>query len=153
LVIGRVIKRVRQGHLVEVERQIVQGQPYQVAALIAQSQGGLVLNTSYIERFNATLRQRWSNLTRRSRQLARQLPTLNWGMYLVGTLYNFCTPHRELRLANFDQPELGRWRERTPAMAAGITDHLWSIGELLRYKVAPPPYQPPKRRGRPPKLT
>ncbi len=150
LVIGRVIKRVRAKHLVEVERTIVRGQPAQVADLLCRSQGGVLLNTSFIERFNATLRQRLANLTRRSRYAAHKIETLSNGMYLVGSIYNWCVPHRELRQPNWDQPDQPRWKERTPAMASGLTDHIWNVAELLKYKVAPTPYVPPKRRGRPP---
>jgi len=63
-------------------------------------------------------------------------------MYLVGTVYNFCTPHRSLQQDK---------QERTPAMAAGLTRHIWTVGELLCYQVAPPPFVAPKRRGRKPK--
>jgi hypothetical protein len=70
-------------------------------------------------------------------------------MYLIGCPYNWCWPHHELRVHLPDQPGVRRWRERTPAIAAGLTDHLWSVHELLTYKVAPAPWVPPKRRGRP----
>jgi len=46
-----------------------------------------------------------------------------------------------------------KWQERTPAMAAGLTDHPWTMHELLRYQVPLPAWVPPKRRGRPPKAT
>jgi len=62
-------------------------------------------------------------------------------MFLVGTVYNFCTLHQSLTK---DKPP------RTPAMAAGLTEYIWSRGELLSYRIAPPSYVPPKRRGRPP---
>jgi hypothetical protein len=103
---------------------------------------GQVLSTAYIERLNATFRQRLSGLCRRTRCLLRSETTLSAGMYLVGTVYNFCTPHQSLRQDK--QPT-------TPAMAAGLTGHPWSVGELLRYQVAPPPLVAPKRRGRKPK--
>ena len=121
------------------------------AELISASQGGLYLNTSYIERFNATLRERLGSLTRKCRHAARRVEALETGMYVVGTVYNFCVAHRELRVANYDRPEQGRWQQRSPAMASGLSDHIWSIAELLKYKVVPPPFVPPKRRGRPPK--
>ncbi len=73
-------------------------------------------------------------------------------MFLVGTAYNFVWSHDSLRLPN-DRPG-HKWRERTPAMAAGLTDHPWTMDELLRYQVPPAPWvasPPPKRRGRPPK--
>ncbi|MDQ2938593.1 MAG: hypothetical protein M3R67_14000, partial [Acidobacteriota bacterium] len=100
-----------------------------------------------IERLNATFRERLAPLARRSRALARHTLTLQHGMYLIGTVYNFCTPHASLRLA---APGAGlRGMQRTPAMAAGITDHCWSVRELLSYHVPPPRWTPPKQRGRP----
>src|SRR5919202_1576034 len=75
----------------------------------------------------------------RCRALARHTLTLHEGMFLVGTVYNFCTPHASLSSA----------QKTTPAMAAGITDHCWTIGELLSFHVPLSPWAPPKRRGRP----
>ena len=71
--------------------------------------------------------------------LARRTVTLQHGMSLLGTVYNFCTPHASLRAAG----------ATTPAMAAGITDHCWSVHALLSYHVPPPRWTPPKQRGRP----
>jgi transposase-like protein len=146
VVIGQVIKRHRARRLVEVEARLVQGTKEQQEALSLPEQK---LHSSYIERLNATFRARLHGLVRRGRALYYQEATLQTGMYLVGTCYNFCSFHHSLRQ---EQPE-GRhkWKERTPAMAAGITDHRWSLQELLTYKIAPSPYVPPKRRGRKPK--
>ncbi len=69
-------------------------------------------------------------------------------MWLVGTVYNFCWAHRSLRLVG-DAAAERRWVERTPAQAAGLTDHRWSLYELLLFAV--PPATVPKRRGRQPK--
>ena len=146
VVIGQVIKRHRAKRLVEVEARLVQGKEEQRQALSLPDQK---LHSSYIERINATFRARLHGLVRRGRGLYRQEAPLQSGMYLVGTFYNFCTFHDSLR----QECPAGRrkWRERTPAMAAGITDHCWSPPELLTYKIAPPPWVPPKRRGRKPK--
>ncbi|MDP9379919.1 MAG: hypothetical protein M3Q29_07175 [Chloroflexota bacterium] len=73
-------------------------------------------------------------------------------MWLVGCCYNFCWPHHSLRRETPAGSE-HKWLERTPAMAAGLTNHIWSIEELLRYQVPLPEWVPPKRRGRPPKQT
>ena len=146
LVIGQVIKRHRAKRLVEVDARLIQGNEVQRQALSLADQK---LHSSYIERINATFRARLHGLVRRGRALYRQEPTLQTGMYLVGTFYNFCTLHDSLRQQG---PAGGRkWVERTPAMAAGLTDHCWSSAELLTYKVAPPPWSPPKKRGRKPK--
>jgi hypothetical protein len=81
--------------------------------------------------------------------LYHQEASLQSGMYLVDTFYNFCTFHDSLR----QEPPTGRhkWAERTPAMAAGITDHCWRPAELMTFKLAPTPWVLPKRRGRKPK--
>ncbi len=149
--IAQVIKR-RAGGILEIERRIVQGAEKMVQRLLHESQGGGCLNTSYIERLNATFRQRLACLTRRTRALARTPCLLEQGMYLVGCVYNFCTPHQSLRLKLYLDSYCYRWVKRTPAMAAGLTGYCWSVMDLLCCKVPPPPYVPAKRRGQPPKL-
>lgn len=149
LYIGTVIKRTVKKRVVEVTRRMAQGSAKRAAVLLRRSVGGTVLNTAFIERFNATMRQRLATLTRKCRHAARRLEALHAGRYLVGCCYNLCWPHDQLRERNQDQPGQPRWRLRTPALAAGLTDHIWRVQELLGYKVAPAPWVPPKRRGRP----
>jgi transposase-like protein len=146
IVIGQVIKRHRARRLVQVEARLVAGTPEQREALSLPEQK---LHSSYIERINATFRARLHGLVRRGRGLYYQQASLDAGMYLVGSFYNFCTYHDSLR----QECPGGRckWSERTPAMASGITDHWWCPAELLTYKTVPPPWVPPKRRGRKPK--
>jgi len=140
VLIAQVVKRDERRCVVATERRIVDGTPARVETLRRRSQGGGVSNTAYIERLNATFRARLASLTRRGRALARRTLTLQHGMYLIGTVYNFCTPHESLCVAGSRQ---------TPAMAAGITNHCWTIRELLAFHVPPPRWTPPKRRGRP----
>ena len=140
LVIGQVVKQVQRRRVVGVVRRLAHGTGELAQRLIAQTQGDGVLNTAYIERLNATFRARLAVLVRRTRGTARREQRLHTGMYLLGTVYNFCTYHDSLTLRPAGQ--------RTPAMAAGITDHCWSVAELLRQRVPPPRWQPPKRRGR-----
>jgi hypothetical protein len=147
LCIAQVVKRYAQRRVVDIERRSVDGTPARVETLRRRSHGAGVINTAYIERLNATFRERLSSLTRRGRALARHTLTLQHGMYLIGTVYNFCTPHASLRLATLGVG--GQCLQRTPAMAAGITDHCWSVRELLSYPVPPPRWTPPKPRGRP----
>jgi hypothetical protein len=150
ILIGQVIKRYAQGHVVEVVRRMAQGTWDHALALLAQSGGGRMLNVAYIERLNATFRMRLASLARRTRNPVRQTKTLHAAMYLVGCIYNFCTEHDSLRIPGI----LGgrhKWLPRTPAMATAITDHCWTVEELLCYRVPPPAWVPPKRRGRPPK--
>lgn len=71
-------------------------------------------------------------------------------MWLVGTAYNFCWAHESLRLRAIGGGR--KWQQRTPAMAAGLTDHVWTLEELLRYRVLPVEAAPPPRRSRPPNV-
>jgi len=140
VLIAQVVKRYERRRVVETERRIIDGTPARVETLRRRSQGDGVINTAYIERLNATFRARLAALTRRGRALARRTVTLQHGMYLIGTVYNFCTPHASLAHASGGT---------TPAMAAGITDHCWTVQELLSFHVPPPRWTPPKQRGRP----
>jgi len=139
VLIAQVVKRYERRRVVATERRIVDGTPTRVETLRRRSQGNGVINTAYIERWNATVRERLAPLARRCRALARQTLTLHEGMFLVGTVYNFCTPHESLNAV----------QKTTPAMAAGITDHRWTMHELLSWHVPPPRWTPPKQRGRP----
>ena len=140
LVIGQVVKQYVGKRVVGVTRRLRQGTSALAERLIAQTPGCQVLNTAYIERLNGTFRARLAPLARRTHHLVHRKELLHAGMYLVGALYNFCTAHASLTLADGQQ--------RTPAMAAGITDHCWSVQELLWHRVPPPRWEPPKRRGR-----
>ena len=144
---AQVIKRYERRRVAAVARRLKYGAAEQAETLRHKAHEGGVLNTAFIERLNATFRQRLTSLVRRTRALARRTLTIEQGMWLVGTLYNFCTPHESLRVRQATG-ETPRWTERTPAMAAGLTDHCWSVKELLSYRVPPPRWEPPKRRGR-----
>lgn len=140
--IGTVIKHTKKRRVVEITRQMAHGVLVQAEKVLQCSQGGTVLNTAFIERLNATFRERLASLTRKSRHAARRLLALETGMYLIGCSYNFCFPHHELSKAKH------KGSPCTPAMAAGLTDHIWSIWELLSYRMAPPPWVPSKQPGR-----
>lgn len=142
VVIGQVVKRYERRRVVGIERRLVQGSWSLLERLVDRTQGGGgVLNTAYIERLNATFRARLAVLVRRSRGLARRHRRLHAGMYLVGTVYNFCAYHASLSTT-------ASGPSRTPAMAAGLTSHRWSMAEVLEYRVPGARWRPPKRRGR-----
>src|SRR5213595_2286195 len=128
VLIAQVVERYERRRVVETDRRLVDGTPARVETLRRRSQGDGVINTAYIERLNATFRERLAPLARRCRALARQTLTLEHGMYLVGTVYNFCTYHASL----------SQVQRTTPAMAAGITDHCWTLHELLAFHVPLP---------------
>jgi transposase-like protein len=149
IAIVQVVKQRVEGVLT-VDRRIVQGGKEMVERLIKTTQKGKGgINTAFIERLNATFRQRLNNLVRRTRTLARRPETLVAGMYIVGCFYNFCDFHHSLRL-KLSVGSFGyRWVPRTPAIAAKLTDHQWTPAELFAFKVPPPRWKPPVQRGRP----
>ena len=146
LYIGTVIKHTMKRRITEVVRRMNYGQWRKAKKLMKASKGGKKLNTSFIERLNGTFRERLASLTRRCRHAASKIETVHTGIYLIGCTYNFCLAHHELSKSlskgGFSQPF-------TPAMASGITDHIWSFLELMTYKVPPPPLPISKKRGRP----
>jgi len=145
--IVQVVKRYVGGRLESIERRVVQGSAEKIEALRHKVAGGGVLNTAFIERLNSTFRSHISPLCRRTRAQAQQTARLHCAMYLTGAVYNFCLEHTALRMPGLIGGH--KWLARTPAMAAGLTDHCWTMEELLNYHVPPPRWSPPKQRGRP----
>ena len=148
--LGQVIKHQEKRRVVGVTQRVVLGTAAAITAVLLATGTGTGINTAYIERLNATFRGAMTPLVRRGRALARTEGSLQAGMFLVGCAYNFCWEHESLRLET-GQPGGRKWQPRTPAMAAGLTDHQWTMTELLSHRVPPPPRVAPKRRGRPPK--
>ena len=143
LLIATVIKHTKHQRVVEITRRMTQGPIERAQELLTHSQGGTVLNTAFIERLNATFRERLATLTRRCRHAAQRLEALETGMYLIGCVYNWCVVHDELSSSkHFGTPT-------TPAMAAGLTARRWSLKEVLLFQVAPAAWVEPKRQGRP----
>jgi hypothetical protein len=148
--LGQAVKQYAQRRVTGVVHRVVCGTAAAIDATLVATHGGTVINTAYIERLNATFRAHLAPLVRRGRALARTTRVLTAGMYLVGCAYNLCWAHDSLRLAAGPGAPT-KWIERTPAMAAGSTDHRWTMAELLHYHVPLPAWVAPKRRGRPPK--
>lgn len=137
LVIGQVVKQRADGRVVGVTRRIAHGTRRWARRLL----GAGTIQTAYIERLNGTFRARLAALARRTRASGRSVARLEragalWAGWLLGAVYNFCTPHGSLATG------------QTPAMAAGISDHCWSMDELLHYRVPPARWQPPTKWGR-----
>ena len=145
LLIGQVIKRYEKRRVVGVGSiRVMRGTAEAIAGVLSKTRTGTVINTAYIERLNATFRGALAPLVRRGRAISHLETTLTAGMYLVGCAYNFCWCHRSLRLPAA-QGSARLWSERTPAMAAGLTDHRWTMAELLHHQVPLPPWVPPRR--------
>jgi len=132
-----------------IVRRVVVGTEATVDAALAASHGGSAINTAYIERLNATLRERLAPLVRRRRAPAQSAALVEGGLHLLRLAYNYCWTHESLRLRAIGTGR--RWLERTPAMAAGLVDRPYALDELLRMPAHPIPLTAPAapRRGRP----
>jgi hypothetical protein len=102
-------------------------------------------HTAFIERVNLSIRQHVAAVGRRVSTLCKGEDGLRQQLALYHTYYNFCLPHVSLRQA-LPQPESTHgtgsakiWRPCTPAMAAGLTDQVWTLREVLRFRVPPWP--------------
>ncbi len=150
LALVQVVKQ-RTAGVLQINRWVVQGSVAAIQRLITATQGAGGINTAFIERLNATFRQRTAGLARRTRHLVHDAAPLTASMYLVGCLYNFCDPHQSLRVKLWLNEWRYHWIPRTPAIAAGLTEHIWTPTEVFNFKVPPPRWAPPQQRGRPSK--
>lgn len=136
---GQVDKRREGGRLVEVRRQIVLGSADSIAQILEADGCGSQINTSYVERDNLTSRQSNGRLVRKTLSHSKKKLYLQRQLDLEDAVFNFVRPHAALRLKLAEPGLYGRqWEQRTPAMLAGLTDHIWSLEELLSYRLPPP---------------
>jgi IS1 family transposase len=137
------IKTMRRRRLVDVKHRVVFGTLEAVQQVLAAC--GWQINTAFVERINLSIRQHVAAVGRRVSTLCKGEDGLRQQLALYHTYYNFCLPHTSLRLP-LPQPEAThgtgttkRWQPRTPAMAAGLTDHVWTLREVLLFRVPPWP--------------
>ncbi|MGE3536638.1 MAG: helix-turn-helix domain-containing protein [Candidatus Tectimicrobiota bacterium] len=138
---AQVVKRREGGRMVHVSTRVVFGTPEAVAARLAHSPVSSTVNTSFVERDNLTQRQSNRRLTRRTNGFSKDLTWFEKQLWLSLAYYHLVLPHQSLR-ERLPMPEPTRgtgsprtWRPVTPAMAAGLTDHIWTTSELLAYRV------------------
>src|SRR5574341_2618173 len=92
---------------------------------------GSQINTSYVERDNLTSRQSNGRLVRKTLSHSKKVRFLECQIALEDAIYNFVRPHSALRVKLSRPRAYGRkWKPRTPAMVAGLTDHIWTLEEL-----------------------
>jgi hypothetical protein len=94
-------------------------------------------HTAYVERTHLTSRQMNGRMVRETLSFFKELDILQASCAWEDSVYNLTRPVRTLRIEVSDSQR--KWKQRCPAMAAGLTDHLWTIEELLRTVVAPTP--------------
>jgi hypothetical protein len=143
LLYAQVIKTTRWRRLVRVTRRVVFGTREAVEQVLAAC--GWQINTSFVERLNLTIRQHVAAVGRRVSTLCQGEDGVRQQLAVYHVYYNFCLPHASLRQP-LSQPEPTKgsgsakiWRPYTPAMAAGLTDRVWTLREVLLYRVPPWP--------------
>jgi IS1 family transposase len=143
LLYAQVVKTVRRRRLVDVQHRVVFGTLSAVQQVLAVH--GWQINTAFIERVNLSMRQHVAAVGRRVSTLCKGEDGLRQQLALYHVYYNFCLPHTSLRLP-LPQPEsthgngsAKRWQAQTPAMVAGLTDHVWTLREVLLFRVPPWP--------------
>jgi hypothetical protein len=128
-----VRKRRQKGRVVEVVRTLVFGTLYRLGGLLKRSTASTTINTSFVERTNGTDRHQDSRKRRKTCAFSKDLAMHRAASYFIGYTYNFCWPVRTLRVREAEGP----WQARTPAMAAGLSDHVWSTKEWITYPAKP----------------
>jgi hypothetical protein len=143
LLYAQVVKTYRRRHMVGVTHRVVFGTALAIEQILAAC--GWTLNTAFVERLNLDIRQRVAAIGRRVNTLCRGADSLLNQLVLFQVYHNFVLPHASLRQPLLvpeptnDRGSARVWQPRTPAMAAGLTNHVWTLREVLCYRVPPWP--------------
>jgi hypothetical protein len=129
LVYATVRKERKKGRVVSIRRSIVLGDEPTVEALLKASVCSRTINTSFVERRHGTDRGQNARKSRRSYRFSKDWEVHVAMSYFTAYRSNFCWPVRTLRT----KAEDGRWQQRTPAMAAGLADHVWTLEEWINF--------------------
>jgi len=141
---ARAIKqRDANGRLLAIQEEITWGDPEAVWQRLDPEGEGRHISTYCVERDNLTSRLHNSRLTRKSLRFSKQRYMLEAAVALEDAYFNFCLPHDTLK-QRLDPPQLTKgkgspkkWKPHTPMMAEGLTDHVWTLEELLSFRVPP----------------
>jgi len=143
LLYAQVVKTVRRRRLVRVRHRVVFGTLEAVKQVLSTC--GWQINTAFIERVNLTIRQHVAAVGRRVNTLCKGEDGVRQQLALYQSYYNFCLPHASLRqplplpLPTNGTGSAKQWRPQTPTMAAGLTERVWTLREVLMFRVPPWP--------------
>src|SRR6266702_475504 len=138
---AQVVKSYRRRRIVGLKHRVVFGSWLAIEQVLATC--GWTINTAFVERLNLDIRQRVAAIGRRVNTVCQGEAGLRDQLTLFQVYHNFVLPHASLRqacaepMATAGRGSAKRWRPCTPAMAAGLTDHVWSLKEVLLYRVPP----------------
>jgi hypothetical protein len=127
----QMVKQREHGRVVGVKIRVVFGDPIKTLALLGQS-------TSYIERTHLTMRLFNGRLTRKTLAFSKDVEMYRASAAWEDLVYNLARPLKTLRVEDLCNPKR-KWKQRSPAMASGLTDHIWTVKELLKTIVPPNP--------------
>jgi len=125
----QMVKQREKGRVVGIKLRVVFGEAQETLELLGQS-------TSYIERTHLTMRHCNGRLVRKTLGFSKDKRMYRASAAWEDLVYNLARPHKSLRVEVFDDPTR-RWQKRSPAMASGLTDHIWTVKELLTAVVPP----------------
>jgi IS1 family transposase len=128
---AQVVKTIEKGRCVDIDKKIIFGTRDLLEQKIAESVVSTSINTSFIERSNLTMRQQNKRIERKTQGFSKEKSYFDYQLSLSITYYNFCSPHSSLKYYIKDKTIFN-----TPAMESGLTDHVWSMKELLSFRLA-----------------
>ena len=129
----RCARRARGGRVIDIVKTLVFGTLSVLLMLISRSTVSNTINTSFVERHNGTDRNQNARKARKTLRFSKDWDMHNAVTYFVAYSYNFCWSVRTLQIKGYT----GRWVQRTPAMAAALSDHIWSTHEWISYPARP----------------
>jgi len=127
---AQVVKEFEKNKCTGIRKKIILGTPDEIENYLAKSEVSVQINTSFIERSNLTFRQHNKRIERRTQGFSKLTEYFKHQINLTSSYYNFCLPHLSLQRSDGD-----RVVHYSPAMAAGVTDHVWSFSEILNFPV------------------
>lgn len=141
---ARVIKqRDASGRVVALQEEILWGEPSEVWARLDPQGVGRHISVFCVERTHLTSRLHNSRLARKTLRYSKERRLLEGSVALEDAYYNFCLPHESLK-ERLEEPgatkgtgSAKKWRQRTPMMAEGLTDHVWTLEEVLTLRIPP----------------
>lgn len=131
----QVEKHREKGKVVKVETKIIFGNEEDIRKVLKDSPVSEHINTAFVERQNLTFRESNGRLSRKTLSYSKELELLTLQLWLFLGYYHFVRVHLGLRLSI--QSGRKKWMNRTPMMATGKTDHIWTWNELVLYHILP----------------
>jgi len=129
---SQLCKHEENGRVVEVLQRVVFGDPDEVMESLGVDFGSKI-NTAYIERLNLTIHNSLARFARRGMNCSKDLQIHSHAIDFFQAWYNLVKPHKSLRTEINEGRK--RWMQRIPAMAEGLTYHVWSLKELLTFRL------------------